>query len=384
MFERLNLENFTLFKKAELSFSHGINVFVGENGTGKTHLLKLLYSIQAVSAEEGKKLRTIGERSNEISFAKPPTKNLLEPRLSDKIINVFRAESLGKLVSRGQGNTKSRVDISFENSQRNMSFDFSNNSKSINMDKLPEVWDNTRPVFLPTRELLTIYPGFVSLYEERELDFDETFRDTCLLLGTPVRRRIIAKSPSKTPQSTENELKKRPTIKKSRNIPLSKPLEDAIHGKVVLEKGRMYLGIIGTDYLLEISLASEGFRKLATLSRLIDNGTLSAPGYLFWDEPEANLNPALIRVVAKSILGLAQSGIQIFIATHSLFLLREIDILVATDFPDFLHRNRSYFGLQLMDDRMARIEQGKDANEIGDITALDEAIKQSDRYMAID
>jgi predicted ATP-dependent endonuclease of OLD family len=39
---RLELENFTCFAKAEMDFSSGINVFIGENGTGKTHILKAM------------------------------------------------------------------------------------------------------------------------------------------------------------------------------------------------------------------------------------------------------------------------------------------------------------------------------------------------------
>ena len=42
---RLELENFTCFTKAEMNFSSGINVFIGENGTGKTHVLKALYAL---------------------------------------------------------------------------------------------------------------------------------------------------------------------------------------------------------------------------------------------------------------------------------------------------------------------------------------------------
>ncbi len=42
-FIRLQLSNFTAFEHLDLKFSPGINIFVGANGTGKTHILKLLY-----------------------------------------------------------------------------------------------------------------------------------------------------------------------------------------------------------------------------------------------------------------------------------------------------------------------------------------------------
>lgn len=43
MLKQLTLHNFTVFKEAHLTFSPGLNVIIGENGTGKTHLLKLAY-----------------------------------------------------------------------------------------------------------------------------------------------------------------------------------------------------------------------------------------------------------------------------------------------------------------------------------------------------
>ena len=40
----IKLENFTVFGDVAIDFSEGINVLIGENATGKTHLLKVLYS----------------------------------------------------------------------------------------------------------------------------------------------------------------------------------------------------------------------------------------------------------------------------------------------------------------------------------------------------
>ena len=41
---KLSLKNVTVFDELSLSFSPGINVFIGPNGVGKTHVLKILYS----------------------------------------------------------------------------------------------------------------------------------------------------------------------------------------------------------------------------------------------------------------------------------------------------------------------------------------------------
>lgn len=41
---RLQLENFTAFRSLDVSLSPSVNVFIGANGTGKTDLLKVLYT----------------------------------------------------------------------------------------------------------------------------------------------------------------------------------------------------------------------------------------------------------------------------------------------------------------------------------------------------
>ena len=41
---RVNLKRFTAFSDLSLDLSRGINVFVGANGTGKTHLMKVCYA----------------------------------------------------------------------------------------------------------------------------------------------------------------------------------------------------------------------------------------------------------------------------------------------------------------------------------------------------
>ena len=42
---QLQLTNFTKFSNLTIKFSPGINIIIGENGTGKTHLLKAAYAL---------------------------------------------------------------------------------------------------------------------------------------------------------------------------------------------------------------------------------------------------------------------------------------------------------------------------------------------------
>jgi len=346
LLKRMTVRNLTVFPEADFQFGRNLNVIVGENGTGKTHLLKAAYSVLAASWEEGR-------RPN----ASPPTKALLQSRLAEKLINVFRPESLGRLASRQRG--RARCDISVECDPRrraNVSFGFATNSqKEVAVEKLPERWIEASPAYFPTRELLTIYPNFLSVYENHYLEFEETWRDTCRLLGDPLRRgprdRAIAA--------------------------LLEPLEDAMDGKIDLDgNGRFYLK--GQQGRIEMPLVAEGLRKFGMLARLIATGALLDNGYLFWDEPEANLNPRLIARLADIIVRLSATGVQTFIATHSLFLMRELELLLER--RDDRNYEARFFGLHAGDDGVD-VKQGSSIDDIGDISSLDEELAQSDRYL---
>ena len=49
MLTRIQLSRFTAFEQIEVEFSPGINVFIGRNGTGKTHLMKIGYAACAIT-----------------------------------------------------------------------------------------------------------------------------------------------------------------------------------------------------------------------------------------------------------------------------------------------------------------------------------------------
>ena len=347
MLRELMLKNFTVFPKANFQFAEGLNVIVGENGAGKSHILKAAYSIVAVSAR--------GERDSG-SFT--PTKTYLEPAIAKKLRRVFRPDELGRLVRRQAGRSRCEVEAKFEWKTLDISFSFNTASKTeVAVGLVPSKWEGQQPVFLPTRELLTIYPGFVSLYETTELPFEETWRDTCILLGAP-----LARGPR---LQAINEL--------------LMPLEEQLGGKVVLDESHFYLKTANGK--MEAHLVAEGMRKLAMVARLIATGSLVGTGSLYWDEPEANLNPKVIKHVAKTILQLAASGIQVFIASHSLFLLRELDLSVKSD--EFKAVETRFFGLH-PDKNGVGVQQGDTIDDIGKIDALDEELEQSDRDLEVE
>ena len=81
-----------------------------------------------------------------------------------------------------------------------------------------------------------------------------------------------------------------------------------------------------------MGLVSEGYRKLATITYLIRNGCLNANSVLFWDEPETNMNPGMIRPLVDAMMQLAKLKVQIFITTHDYFLQQYLNMYMA--FPE--------------------------------------------------
>jgi predicted ATP-dependent endonuclease of OLD family len=74
------------------------------------------------------------------------------------------------------------------------------------------------------------------------------------------------------------------------------------------------------------SLEASGYQKFGLLWKLLRNGFLESGSVLFWDEPEASINPELMPVLVDILLELQRGGVQIFVATHSGHLARYFDV----------------------------------------------------------
>lgn len=302
------LKRFGLFTDETLEFSPGINVFIGRNGCGKSHLIKLLYTL----------VKECGERPRDSALESEK----LENRIASKLAGVFRPEGdrIGRLVQRKKGRGTAEVGATFSNG-RKCGFTLSN------LDKISEAKGDVgglhEAAFLPSREVLALFEGFIAAYKKRELSFDETFYDLCVALSAGQLRG-----------------------KRDMNLDsLVKPLEDEIRGKVSLEGGRFY--VTGADGSIEAHLVSEGWRKLAALAQLIVNGTLTRNGFLFWDEPEANLNPKMVVQLSETLLRLANQGIQIFVVSHDYLLTTRLSL--ASEYPGAIPKDQrcelKFFGL---------------------------------------
>jgi len=180
MIHKLKVKNFTAFRNADFAFERGINVVIGSNGAGKSHLLKLAYTVARWSYEMVLREKTQSR----------PDKATMQKDLARKLTSVFRCDGLGRLSTRGKGIQRTEVEATFHDLPKAIvSFSFSTKSTTdAVLEKAPEEFFADEAVFFPTKEMLTMFPGFAALYRDYSLKIDETYYDLCLALEKPLPR----------------------------------------------------------------------------------------------------------------------------------------------------------------------------------------------------
>ena len=337
MLNRLELSNFTVFKNADIRFSKGLNVLIGENGTGKSHLLKLGYGMNKIAR---------------IAAQAAFDKDTMGVQLASALVNLFKPDALGRLATRQQGQSACEVCVTFRGGGT-LRFAFSTKSskrvesQEFNITKAP-----VRALFIPPKEVLSIYPGFAQSISDRELAFDDTYHDLC---------RDLERRPLKGPRFASI-------------AELLTPLEAMLGGSISQEGEQFYLK--SGKGILEVQLLAEGYRKIGQIAYLLKNGSLMHNGILFWDEPETNLNPKNIKNIATMLIALVRYGIQVVIATHSLFLMRELHIQNTSDAVPAL-----FTELFFNEDGAVQVKQEKELDRLPKIAALEEELSQSDRFL---
>lgn len=284
---QLQLENFTCFEKLDLEFSNGVNVLIGVNGTGKTHILKVLYAACAI---------TVGEDRGKY--------------LSTELCSIFNpfANGLGRLARRSFGHVQETKIKVFRDNGEAIDISLSTRPEdfylSEHMEKGCPKWaeELLESVYIPVKEMLAHAPGFISLNHKREISFEEVYVNVITQAYLP-------------------KLRKLPNLEYEK---IFRELGKAINGEVILKGEHFFLKNEQGEF--EFSLLAEGVRKLALIWLLIQNGSLNPGCILFWDEPEANLNPSLLGLVVDILLELQRQGVQIFLTTHNYVLLKEFDL----------------------------------------------------------
>lgn len=287
--QKLKLKNYTVFEEQTFEFDNGINIFIGENGTGKTHIIKLLYSAcQAASPK--------------VSFP-------------HKIVGTMLPDDykLSRLVTRKNGNHGAYVAVtafsSKSESNRILSAEFSNKTKKFEADvKGEENWEKDfngiSSIFIPAKEILSNSYNLIAAVDKNNVKFDDTYVDI-------INSAKVDISVGRNSQEREKRLSK---------------IEEIINGRVEYDDKKDEFYLKKGNSKLEFNLVAEGIRKMALLWQLVKNGTLEKGSVLFWDEPEANINPKYISIIVELLLELQRDGVQIFISTHDYMLAKYFEV----------------------------------------------------------
>lgn len=352
MIRKLAVEGVTVFPQREaFHFVPGVNIIVGGNDSGKSHLMKLCYAISKWGCDGNR--RELPEVWAE------------EKRLRRDLLRVFGTHQLTSLTARNRGNGQATLQASLEGhkvplSAAELAFHFTagQEEEGLHIKKLPQRFLSENAVFISPREVLSIYPCYMQAGKRYPELLDSASWELC---------RALEEEPDSTP------------IPEALRYVI-KQIETLFAGKLQRINGRFYLQRIGQEPL-ELNLIAEGFKRLGTLGLLIGNGTVRAGTSLFWDEPEMNLNTSHLPLLVSIILGLCRAGVQVMLTTHSLFLLRELVIQLADRLNSKV--SRRFFGLQPPGNSNSgvRTSTGDTLDEIDHIDSLEAEMEQADRYL---
>ncbi len=343
--QKLIMKNVTVFDEITLDFSSGVNVFIGSNGVGKTHIMKMLYSAcQAVR--------------HDVSFP-------------HKVVRTFRPDKseISRLVRRDGTSGKHTASVLVESEDAKIGMTFASDTKKWDADDVnEEEWEkkhsDLKSVFIPAKEMLSHSYKLTEAVAVGNVEFDETYIDhiasakiniTTILDAIMSEIAFLESEESKIKTGQRSSLihhdilqkiiDKGKTFVEEHSVALEKKyvrsddekitvitpelenvvdkLQKTVGGSVNILDEHFYLD--ASYGKLEFNLLSEGLRKIALLWQLIQNGALKKGSVLFWDEPEANLNPEHIPMIADLLLLLQREGVQVFVSTHDYFLSKYLD-----------------------------------------------------------
>lgn len=287
--KRIKLDNYTVFENCLMEFGSGINVFIGENGTGKTHILKALYSAcQSVQPK--------------ISF-------------SQKLVSTMLPDDykIARLITKKPGNRTCTLRIIAEepsiDQRRELKAVFNGKTKKWDAEVSGENgWEESfagvSSIFIPAKEILSHSYNLNAAVEKNNVRFDDTYLD------------VLNAAKVDISVDGTNEVKDA----------LLDKIQKMTHGTVLYDARRDEFYLKRGSFKQEFNLVAEGIRKMALLWQLVKNGTLRNGSVLFWDEPEANINPKFIPIIVELLLELQRKGVQIFISTHDYMIASYFEV----------------------------------------------------------
>ncbi len=290
MFSQILVKDFGPFDKFQWSGHGDINVIVGENDTGKTWLMKMMYAVA----------RSIEEHAKRQESDRPEWQTVL----AEKLMWVFQpgGRKLGELVRKGKGPL--RVEAMISEEHYHFAFGKDTTSRIAEHTSIERESPSVSAIFIPPKEILTAFDAIAATRENLEIfGFDDTYYDLLKALRLPTTKGRVADN----------------------LVRVIHKLEDFCHGNIRRENDE-FVFWSGREKF-RMSQTAEGFKKIGIFTTLIRNRSLGPGSMLFIDEPELNLHPKGIVELVNMLFDMSNSGIKVYIATHNYFVIAELAIL---------------------------------------------------------
>jgi AAA15 family ATPase/GTPase len=355
MISSITIKNFMAHSELSIKDIPSINVIIGKNDTGKTGLLKLLYA--TVKSLE---IYSLKAKQSEVVFKK---------ELSEKLLDTFmpRKNGLGDLVQKG---SKEKLDVNITIVGNNgkykqpIYFSFGDRTeKSISTcieHVEPLANSSINALFVPAKEVLTAFTDIRNIRENfYGVGFDDTYLDLIKALSLETTKGRVASELSQ----------------------VNKSLEDLFEGKIEQtgQKEQPFIFKKGNQQFA-MQQTAEGIKKIGILTTLITNRQLGKGTILFMDEPETALHPDAIRQMVEMLVAMSKAGVQIFLASHSYFVIKQLANCAKRDNLNVCCWNlKREVGKQVSNSFHDLIDGVLPSNSI-----IDEALKMYDEEINID
>ena len=247
MINSVKLENFGPIKVLDWQDISNINVIIGKNSTGKTFLLKSLYTAMKTVEEykRGDNPKTVAEI------------------LLDKLIWTYQTDTIGDLVN------KDFNPLSF-----NMSFNQDSLHYIFGKDTTKRITSienhisqrSSNSVFLPAKEITSIEHIITESREIKKLfGFDDTYYDLAKAIRIPSQKGKNYKE-----------------FAECRN-----KLKEIVDGKIEFDNKADKWYYKKGNQKFPIGLTAEGIKKISIIDILLGNKYLDKESIIFIDEPES-------------------------------------------------------------------------------------------------
>ncbi|RLA07582.1 MAG: hypothetical protein DRQ51_05580 [Gammaproteobacteria bacterium] len=115
-------------------------------------------------------------------------------------------------------------------------------------------------------------------------------------------------------------------------------IKKIIAGEFVFESGGLSF-VDENNRVIDKNLVSFGMTSLGMLGLLLKNNLIGKGSFVFFDEPETNLHPQWQVLLIDVFIELAKNGINIVMATHSLDMIKALEVKTKNEKDDFVGVN---------------------------------------------